>query len=508
MLSPEQQSEILALHFGKKRGKRAIARDLNVDRKSVAAVIARREVLFGPIIRKPRSSILDEFKPTIAEMLVATPRIPSAAILQQLREDGYLGGYSILKEWVTKVRPVQRRSREAFLQIEFQPGETAQVDWGEFGDVFGDGVKVHCFVMVLCHSRLLYLEFTRSERFEEFIRCHENAFHFFADRVPQECWYDNLASAVQDRMGSLVRFNSRFFAYMGHHGIRPHACNPARGNEKGRVEDGVKFIRSSFWPGRKFQDFSDLCAQASRWRDEFANRREHRATRKVPALCFAAEEKDKLRSMNPEPYDTDEIFTYVVPPSSLVVFETNRCSVPWTMVSMTVTVRINERSVAMFYHDRQVAGHDRSYLKHQTFTKPAHLQGLLERKGGDGSREGWQMAAVKSIGPAMRDYLETLRAGNRSIRKELSRILALATVYGEVEAHAACEQLLKAGIVGVDNLELSLKNKTELAPKPLVFDNTRLNRVVPSVDLRRYDALFFQHPSPTPESQSHEQTDD
>lgn len=507
MLSPEQQSEILALHFGKKKGKRAIARELNIDRKSVAAVIARREVLFGPVIRKPRSSILDDFKPAIADMLKAAPTISAAAILQRLREVGYLGGYSILKEWVTNERPVRRGSREAFLQIEFQAGETAQVDWGEFGDVFGDGVKVHCFVMVLCYSRLLYLEFTRSERFEEFIRCHENAFHFFSDRVPQECWYDNLTTAVQDRVGSLVRFNSRFFAYMGHHGIRPHACNPARGNEKGRVEDGVKFIRSSFWPGRRLQDFADLSVQAGRWRDEFANRREHRATRKVPALCFAAEEKDRLRPMNPEPYDTDEIFTAVVAPNSLLVYETNRYSIPWTMVGMTVTVRINERRVAMFYHDRPVAAHERSYLKHQTFTKPAHLQGLLERKGGDGSREGWQMAAVKSIGPAMRDYLETLRAGNRSIRKELSRILALATVYGEVEVYAACEQLLQAGIVGVDNLELSLKNKNELAPKPLVFENTRLNRVVPSVDLRRYDALFFQNLSSTPESQSHEQND-
>ena len=118
------------------------------------------------------------------------------------------------------------RPREAFLRLEFGPGEVAQVDWGEFGDVFGDGIKVHCFAMVMSFSRMIYVEFTRSEKFEEFIRCHEHAFRFFGG-APRECWYDNLATAVSDRMGRLIRFNSRFMAYMGHHSVRPHACNVA-----------------------------------------------------------------------------------------------------------------------------------------------------------------------------------------------------------------------------------------------------------------------------------------
>ena len=111
--------------------------------------------------------------------------------------------------------------------------------------MLNDGVKIHCFLMVMCHSRLLYIEFTRSEKFEEFIRCHENAFKFMGGKVPLEIWYDNLTSAVTERMGSLIRFNARFMAYLGHHGIRPHACNPAKGNEKGRVESGVKCATSA-----------------------------------------------------------------------------------------------------------------------------------------------------------------------------------------------------------------------------------------------------------------------
>lgn len=93
----------------------------------------------------------------------------------------------IVRELKTKSSP---KLREAFLRLEFALGECAQVDWGEFGDVFHDGIKIHCFVMVLCYSRMTYIEFTRSERFEDFIRCHENAFNYFGG-VPKECWYDN-----------------------------------------------------------------------------------------------------------------------------------------------------------------------------------------------------------------------------------------------------------------------------------------------------------------------------
>jgi transposase len=495
MLSPELQAEILAMHFGQKKGSRAIALTLGLGRKSVRRVIDQRKVTLA-VDQSARGSIVDTYKPMIAELLSKEPRIPSNTILQKLREVGYLGGYTVVKDYVQRTRQAPSRSREAFLQLEFAPGECAQVDWGEFGDVFGDGAKVHCFLMVLCHSRLLYIEFTQSEKFEEFIRCHENAFRFFGGLVPQECWYDNLRSAVTERMGSLVRFNSRFLAYMGHHGIRPHACNPARGNEKGRVEGGVKLIRSSFWPARKFKDFEDLCRQGNQWRDETANQREHRATRKIPALHFESEEKKCLRPMNPYPYDTDEVFPRVVPPTFHIAYDTNQYSVPWTLVGMSVTLRVNSREISVFYNERFVTRHDRCYKKQQTISRAEHSEGLLARKPG-GTREGWQLHAVKSLGLRMGDYLNLLKSGRRSIRNEVARILALATVYGEVELHEVASELLDRGIIGVENLELALKSRnhpaeTELQPAPLNFQKAKLNRVVPTVDLRRYDALLFE----------------
>jgi len=359
--------------------------------------------------------------------------------------------------------------------------------------VFGDGSKVHCFAMVLCYSRLLYIEFTRSESFEEFIRCHENAFKYFGGVVPRECWYDNLRTAVVDRLGSLIKFNSRFMAYMGHHHIRPHACNPARGNEKGRVESAVKLVRYNFWPGRKFKDFDDINNQASAWLHETANMREHRALKRVPRLVFDTEERAMMQCMSPNDYDTDEVFSRVVPPTFHIQYDTNKYSVPWTLVGMTVTLRVNDLGLKIFYNERPVTSHERSYKKNQTITKPEHGQGLLERK--PGGRDHWKTASIKSIGPRMSEYLDLLKSGNRSLRSEISKILALATVYGNDAVNSATEELLSGAIVGVENMELLLKvrypHQASLTPSPMQFENQKLNRVVNTVDLRRFDALLI-----------------
>jgi transposase len=494
ILSPEIQAQILALHYSDKRSIRSIAREFGVDPKTVRRVVRRREVRLS-VKAGQRRSILDPFKPEISEFLKKDPKVTNTSLMNHLRSRGYTGGISILNDYMKITRGRFVRPREAFLRLEFAPGEVAQVDWGEFGDVFGDGIKVHCFAMVLAYSRMVYVEFTRSERFEEFIRCHENAFRFF-NGAPRECWYDNLTTAVSDRMGGLIRFNARFMAYIAHHGSRPHACNVARGNEKGRVEDLIKYIRMNFWSGRNFKDFEDLQKQLIIWRDQTANQREHRSTHRVIRIMFESEERPKLLTLNPVPYDTDEIFSKNVTSDFHLQYETNRYSVPWTLVGMTITVRVNSRELKVYYNEKFICSHERSYLKNKVFTREVHRTGLLERKPG-ATRETWQLGYVKSLGPKMAEYVELVRQGPRSLKYELSRLVALVTVYGETMVLSACSECLGHGIIGVDNLELYLKRQhhpstTNLNPAPIKFESEKLNRVHPAVDLRRYDALYFE----------------
>ena len=127
-------------------------------------------------------------------------------------------------------------------------------------------------------------------------------------------------------------------------------------------------------------------------------------------------------------------------------------------------------------------------------TNPEHLKGLLERKTG-ATKSDWQISAIKGMGPEIKKYVDLIRSGSRSLRGEVARLVALVTVYGESSVNEACGELLKLSVTGMENLELTLKSKflmsEKLSPRPLSFQNARLNRVVPVVDLRRFDALLF-----------------
>lgn len=510
MLSPEVQTEILSLHFVQKMKVRAIAKKLTLNRKSVDRVIERHGVAIerSTAIRK---SILEPYMEGIKAVLNKDASVPAKVIFQSLRRQEYAGGYTIVKDLVRKLKAdlLLTRNKEAFFKIDFPAGACAQVDWGEFGDVFGDGVKIHCFVMVLGYSRLIYVEFTRSERFEDFLRCHENAFRYFGGLVPETVWYDNLPTAVTGRMGRLVQFNARFLAYAGHQHFSPHACNVRRGNEKGRVESGVKLIRSNFWPTREFADFKDLCNQAADWRDNVANYRVHEATKQIPKLVFEAEEKKRLMNCNDEIYETDEVFSKEVRPDFHLVYETNQYSVPWTLVGLVVTVHVDADLLKVFYNGQFITRHERSYLKHQKpFTKPEHEEGLKEIKPqGKNAHINGQIDLLESCGESVKEYLKCLRHNSRSLKTEVSRLLALATIYGKSDLEQAVAEILRLGSIGVERIEklLKAKNVKVLNPAPLNFKN-HLDHVPARMDLRSYDHLLFNKEETKPLEASDDNT--
>lgn len=459
MIDPATQADILRLFFVDKLSRRAIAEKLGIHRATVAAVCRRRSVRLDASEIKPRSSILEPHYARIEELLRKDTSRSAVNILQCLRDDGYTGGITILKDYLTACRPSPQQ--EAYLSLEFLPGQAAQADWGEFGDVFGIGRKVYCFVMVLCWSRLMYLEFTLSANFESFIRCHEHALAFFQG-VPKEIWYDNLASAVAEHRRRLVRFNPRFSVYAGHHRFRPVACNKCAGHEKGRVEDGVGYIRYNFWPGRTFSGLDDLNAQAKRWLDQFANARTHAATHKVPLLMFE-QEKNILMSSG-DIFDTDEVRSPRVSPMFRVSFDSNTYSVPWRLVGRIVTLKADTTRVNIFYGHKRIATHERSWKKDQDVKNPGHEDGLLELK--PGASPDAEITAVKALGPNAGRYVDLIPSQTASIRGELKHMMILITVYGETAVHDAMGIALAQGVVGAVHLERWLAQaESKLAKK-------------------------------------------
>lgn len=492
MIDPATQADILRYFFVDKLGHRAIAKRLGIHRTTVAAVCRRRSVRMNASEINPRSSILEPHYARIEELLRKDTSRSAVNILQCLREDGYTGGITILKDYLSACRPSPEQT--AYLSLEFLPGQAAQADWGEFGDVFGIGRKVHCFVMVLCWSRFMYLEFTLSANFESFIRCHEHALAFFQG-VPKEIWYDNLGSAVAEHRRRLVRFNPRFSVYAGHHRFKPVACNKGAGHEKGRVEDGVGYIRYNFWPGRTFSDLEDMNAQAKRWLDQSANARTHAATRKVPMLLFE-QERDKLLPPG-EPFDTDEIRSPRVSPMFRVSFDGNRYSVPWRLNGRIVTVRADATTVNIFYGNKRVAIHGRSWKKDQDVRIPGHEDGLKELK--PGASPNAEITVLKALGPNAGRYIDLIPSQTASIRGEFKHLMILITVYGEAAVHDAMGMALAQCVVGAVHLERWLaqaeSKSVQKNPPPMMFNDPRLNLSHIATDLRSYDAILLEKES-------------
>jgi transposase len=286
-------------------------------------------------VNQPRTGIGPEpYDAEIRRLLDDTPELTAPGILERLRPLGYTGGITILRDRVRRVRP--RPPKEAFLTLDFKPGAAFQVDWADFGFALpGCPRRVSAFVMVACYSRYLYLEFALSQAMGTFLRCMERGLKFFGGVAAADI-FDNMKTVVLSHAPHATVFNRRFLEYAKARDFAVVACNVRKGNEKGRVERPIGFVRTRFWRGRQFTDLFDLNMQAAQWRDDVANNRRHEATGKVPSLVFRHEEQRQLKPISDTPFDVDDVDTATVTKTFRVSFDRNRYSVPWRLVSQTV----------------------------------------------------------------------------------------------------------------------------------------------------------------------------
>ena len=243
MLTADQINEIHRLHFAEKWSQRKVAEHLRIGRHTLAKYLATPAP--APTGRD-RPSKLDPYKAAIAELLQQDSSAKAPVIAQRLQTLGYTGGITILKDYLHAVRK-SAATRRAYVRMEPGPGERFDIDWGHFGALLYNGTprKLYAFCLVECHSRKMYLEFTHSQSFETFVRCHIHAFDALQG-CARELWFDNLATAVAEHEGNLVRFNPRFLAFARDYGFIPRACHVAAAWEKGRSnEPSVMFAKTS-----------------------------------------------------------------------------------------------------------------------------------------------------------------------------------------------------------------------------------------------------------------------
>jgi transposase len=373
----------------------------------------------------PRSSRLDPFKARIVRLLESHP-YSAQQIYQRLREEGFAGGGTIVKDYVRKVRPPRR---EAFLKLSFAAGECAQLDWGEYGSI-GVGStrrRLSFFVMVLCYSRLMYVEFTVAQTMEHFLAAHEHAFAAFHG-CPTRLMIDNLKSAVLERLvGEAPVFNARYLDFSRHWGFAISPCTVAKGNEKGRVENGVGYVKKNFLNGLDFLDFSAVNPAAQVWLETIANVRIHGETHQRPVDLFKAEQPH-LRPLNPLPYDIGCIKSQRASKQFRVALDSNRYSVPAEFASQRVTVKTYPDRVCIYHQDQLIARHVRSYDRHQDIEDPDHPKALLAQRRT--AREQRLLMQFLSLSRHAQVYHEGLEQRRVNPRHHLRKIVALSEIYG------------------------------------------------------------------------------
>jgi transposase len=484
-MSEDRTAEVLRLAYIEGLGVRAIAKRLQMARKTVRRLLGRSPP--RPALRPaPRGSILDPHMGVVRKLLEETPELTAPAVLERLRPLGYTGGVSVLRDKIRALRPRQRR--EAFLTPDFPPGKAVQVDWADFGFALpGCPRRVSAFVMALCYSRHLYLEFTLSQSMGSFLRCMERGVAFYGGTTLTDI-FDNMKTVVLSPRHQL--FNPRFLEYARTRGFAAIACNVGKGNEKGRVERPIGFIRDRFWKGRRFQDLFDLNAQAATWRDDTANNRVHDVTGKVPSLVFEHEERRLLKPIPAVPFDTDELLTTGVTKTYRLTFDRNRYSVPSRLVGQSVLVRANDAEVSVFLGPKQVARHRRSWDIGQDVKDDSHDDGVLAQK--PRAAAAGLPHALTSLGDVATRYMKVFVAGNRSIQREVARLVFLAEIFGDANTAAAMHEVMATGHVGAEYVEYVLRHKRGLrpAPAPLRLGDPAIDAVhFAEPDLSAYDRL-------------------
>ena len=460
------------------------ARALALDARTVAKWASVEQ--FRARTGVARVGKLDGFKGQIVRWLDTHP-YSAQQVFQRLCEAGYAGGITIVKDYVQRIRP---RHQEAFLKLEFAAGECAQVDWGEFGTIVVGSTRrrLSFFLMVLCYSRRMYLEFTVSQKMEFFLACHENAFAAFGG-VPSRIMVDNLKSAVLRRLvGAAPVFNPKYLDFCGHWGFEITACNVRSGNEKGRVENGVGYVKKNLLAGLELADFAALQPAATLWVDTVANVRIHGSTQKRPIDLFE-DERAHLGRLNPAGYDLARVCTARATKQFRVPLDANRYTVPARYAGQRLTLKAYADRVCIYEREQLIAHHPRSMDRNKDIEDPDHAQQLLAQR--KSAREQRLLVQFLALSPRAQAYREGLEAKRVNARVHLRKILALAEIHGKEAVARALDDGLELQAFSAEYIAHILGARRRIGSEPAALQLTRradlLDLELPEPDLSIYD---------------------
>jgi transposase len=491
MIPPELRSRIRRLFFAEHWKMGTIAAELKVHRDAVELAVEPRR--FVNIPYRPAATILDPYKSFVQMTLEQHPRLRATRLLEMIRHRGYEGSVWPLRRYVQRIRPVSRH--EAFFRLSALPGEQAQVDWGSFGSVEIGSTRrpLSCFVMVLSWSRAIFARFVLDQTLESFLRCHVAAFEAFHG-APRGLLYDNLKTAVLERVGDIIRFHPKLLELAGHYHFAPQPVAVARGNEKGRVERAIRYLRESFFAARSFHSVEHLNKQLDEWIAEVAHERivpgdiEKRRVR-----VALDEERPRLLALPEHRMSCEYVRAIASGKSPYVRFDANDYSIPHTLVRKPLTLAASDEIVRVLDGNIVVARHVRSWERGRQVETEAHLAALADdkRRARDHRGRNRLMAGCASADA----FLRQVAVHGGHLGGTTTRLLHLLDQYGATEVETALAEAHRRGAFAAQSVAHILDQRRRargVRPPipPVLPDDPRVrDLVVTTRSLSVYDAL-------------------
>jgi transposase len=454
-LDPHREAQILRLFHAEKWPIGTIARQLGLHHTTVRRAVARSGDL---PVERPRPARIDPFLPFILKTLEQYPTLSSSRLYGMIKERGYVGSEDHFRHRLALHRPA--KPSEAYLRLRTLPGEQAQVDWGHFGYLqIGKARRpLMAFVMVLSYSRMIYLWFCLDARMENFLRGHVGAFESFGG-IPRVLLYDNLKSAVLERMGSTIRFHPTLLAFAGHYRYEPRPVAIARGNEKGRVERAIRYVRENFFAGLTYKDLDDLNTKASLWAQGTAAERLCPEDRTLSVRKTYESERSVLLPLPDDHFPTEERKELRSGKTPYVRFDLNDYSLPHTHVRRMVSVVATPDRVRILDGYQVLADHPRSYDKEAQIEIPEHIDRLVEVKQ-QAQRHRTIDVLIQSL-PQGRAFLAAAARNDTSMNRVLRELGDLRQRYTREEMNIAMEEALRRENPTLPDLRLILDRQRE-----------------------------------------------
>ena len=474
--------------YGQGWKQRKIARHLSVNRQTVK----RHTMPYKnkPLKRVGRPSKLTPYRDLIKHFIQQDPEVKAPVVLQRLEERGFDGKVTIVRDYLQQLRG-QQAFPKPFLTIESPPGKQLQIDWGHFGHLqYGDSKrKLYALAVVECYSRMLYVEFTHSQKQDVLHQCLLNAFVFFQG-TPEEIVVDNMLTAVSERQGSLVRFNACFLEFLHYFGIMPVACHIRSAHEKGKVENAIKYIRQNFWPLRSFENLADVQLQMKKWLDQVANSRIHQTTGVRPKERFTGVRLKPLPEILPDCRETCQGKVYK---NFSIRFDGNDYTTPPWAIGKKVNIKADPFTVSIYLNQKRIACHQRSWERKKRIELSIHRDQV--RKLQKNLWQDKQVALFSSLNPLAVDYLKGLFDSRQPIRKNVSKLLALKDEYGTASLLYAIQKAIAFNAYGADYIENILYQEMtpNIVHKPVQLKNEALNQIrLKEPCLADYDAHIMK----------------